>query len=107
MHGYIVAIEENEVVGCIGGACANDVGLIYVFYIKPEMKGKGVGGALLDFLTDYQKEQFSITSQKVHVTTGNRMGIPFYEKNGFKLIKVIPNWIDESKGCENLYRRQV
>lgn len=81
-HGYMVAVEENEVVGCIGGA-------------------------LLDFLTDYQKEQFSITSQEVHVTTGNRMGIPFYEKNGFQLIEVIPNWIDESEGTENLYRRQV
>lgn len=106
-HGYMVAVEENEVVGCIGGACAGDVGFIYVFYVKPEMKGRGIGGGLLDFLTDYQKEQFSITSQEVHVTTGNGMGIPFYEKKGFQLIKVIPNWIDESEGSENLYRRQV
>lgn len=106
-HGYMVAVEENEVVGCIGGACDDDVGFIYVFYVKPEMKGKGIGGALLDFLTDYQKEQFSITSQEVNATTGNRMGIPFYEKNGFQLIEVIPNWIDESEGSENHYRRQV
>lgn len=106
-HGYMVAVEGDEVVGCIGGACAGDVGFIYVFYVKVDRKGQGIGSALLRFLTAYQKEQFAITHQEVSVTTGNKMGIPFYEKKGFQLVEVVPNWIDGSEGTQNHYRRPV
>lgn len=30
-HGYMVAVEEGEIVGCIGGACEDDIGFIYIF----------------------------------------------------------------------------
>lgn len=106
-HGYMVAVEEGEVVGCIGGACEEDIGFIYVFYVKPEKKGKGIGSALLDFFTDYQKKEFGITHQEVSVTTGNKMGIPFYEKNGFQWMEAVPNWMDESEATDSYYRRQV
>ncbi|MDO4779318.1 MAG: GNAT family N-acetyltransferase [Tissierellia bacterium] len=106
-HGYMVAEKDNQVIGCIGGACVGDTGFIYVLYVKPDLKGIGVGSVLLDFLTNYQKEQFGITHQEVNATTDNMMGIPFYEKHGFELLEVVNNWIDESEGTVNHYRRQV
>lgn len=106
-HGYIIAEENQNVVGCIGGAVSNDTGFIYVLYVKLNLKGRGIGSALLTFLTAYQKEHFHIMYQEVNVTTGNDMGIPFYTKHGFQFIEVIPNWIDESEGTENHYRRTI
>lgn len=106
-HGYIIAEENQKVVGCIGGAVSDDTGFIYVLYVKPNLKGRGIGSALLTFLTTYQKEHFNILYQEVNVTTGNDMGIPFYKKHGFQFIEEIPNWIDESEGSVNRYQRTI
>lgn len=105
-------VEGGEVVGCIEGDSIHYVGFIYVLYVKvlyvkPEMKDSGIGSALLDFLADYQKEQYGVSSQEVNATTGNKMGIPFYENKGFRLIEVIPKWIDKSDRTENRYRRDI
>lgn len=104
-HGYMVAEKAGQVLGCIGGACQDKTGLIYVFYVKPDVKGQGVGSALLDFLTAYQQETYGITRQELYATTGNQLGIPFYEKKGFKLLEIIPNWLDAGEGTKNHYGR--
>lgn len=106
-HGYMVAEKDHQVVGCIGGASDEHTGFIYVLYVKPNQKGKGIGNALLDYLTSYQKQHYNITHQEVYATTGNQMGIPFYESHGFKLLEIVPNWIDESAGTQNRYQRLV
>lgn len=67
-------VEGGEVVDCIEGDSIHYVGFIYVLYVKvlyvkPEMKGSGIGSALLDFLADYQKEQYGVSSQEVNATT--------------------------------------
>lgn len=106
-HGYMVAEKDGEIVGCIGGACEDETGFIYVLYVKPSLKGQGIGTALLDGLTHYQKGTYSIRQQDVYVTAGNQMGIPFYEKNGFQCLQTIPNWIDDTEGFQCRYRRLV
>lgn len=106
-HGYMVAHENQKILGCIGGAIDGEIGFIYVLYVDPKHKGQGVGGALLDFLTNHQKENYGITRQEVFVTTGNMMGILFYEKNGFEIVEVVPNWVDKSEGTQNRYQRLV
>ena len=35
------------------------------------------------------------------------MGKPFYEKKGFKIVEVVPNWMDESEGTQDKYQRLV
>lgn len=106
-HGYMVAYEDGRILGCIGGAIEGEIGSIYVLYVDPDHKGQGVGSALLDFLTNYQKENYGITRQEVFVTTGNMMGVPFYEKKGFEFVEVIPNWMDEREGTQDKYQRFV
>ncbi|WP_431804522.1 GNAT family N-acetyltransferase [Halobacillus andaensis] len=51
--GYIVAIDENEVVGAIGGGMIEkDKSEVFVLYLDPDRRGEGIGSKLLKFLTD-------------------------------------------------------
>lgn len=84
-HGYWVAEKEGEVVGCIGGGVdEQNAGHVYVFYVRPDMKRQGVGSALLEAFTTYQKETYGITEQWItSLMEGNLVGQAFYEKSGF------------------------
>lgn len=82
--GYFVAVEENEVIGAIGGGMINQiVGEVFVLYLKPDRRNEGIGTMLLNALTKQQKEEFKATEQWVSVVKGNQKGIPFYEAKGF------------------------
>lgn len=83
-HGYYVAERKGEVIGAIGGGMINEVaGEIYVFYLNPGMRGKGIGTRLLNYFTKIQKYTYGAEEQWVSVAKGNRYGIPFYEAKGF------------------------
>lgn len=83
-HGYMVAEMDGEIVGTIGAGMRNETeGEIYVFYMDPEMRGKGIGSRLLDFCTKIQKHRYNASTQWVSVAKGNMYGIPFYEAKGF------------------------
>jgi GNAT superfamily N-acetyltransferase len=82
-HGYFVAEEEGKVVGAIGGGTTGEaIGEIFVFYIDPNKRGKGIGSKLLNFYTDYQKS-LGINEQWLSAQKDNEKGIPFYEAKGF------------------------
>lgn len=62
----------------------NDItGEVYVFYLKPTMRGRGVGTRLLNYFTKIQKHTYGAQEQWVAVAKGNVYGIPFYEARGF------------------------
>lgn len=83
--GYYVIEVDKEIIGCIGGGVVDDqTGEIYVLYIDPDQKRKGYGSELVHEFTRKQIENYNIKIQNVAVTEGNEMGIPFYEKIGFK-----------------------
>ena len=84
-HGYWVAESDGEVVGCIGGGIdEQNAGHVYVFYVHPDVKRKGIGTALLEAFTTYQKETYRITEQWItSLMEGNRIGQAFYGKSGF------------------------
>ena len=82
--GYIVAVEDGQVIGAIGGGMISDtVSEVYVLYIDPNRRNEGIGTLLLDALTKQQKEQYQAAEQWVSVAKGNDKGIPFYEAKGF------------------------
>ncbi|MEI2369089.1 GNAT family N-acetyltransferase [Niallia circulans] len=71
--GYFVAIDNDEVVGAIGGGMINDTaGEVFVFYISPDRRNEGIGTKLLDVLTKQQKEEFAASEQWVSVAKGNQ-----------------------------------
>ena len=84
-HGYWVAEKDGEVVGCIGGGIdEQNEGHVFVFYVRPDRKRQGIGSALLEAFTTYQKETYGITEQWItSLMEGNRIGQAFYAKNGF------------------------
>jgi len=85
--GWFVALEDNEVVGAIGGGMiAKDVSEIFVLYLHPDRRGEGIGTLLLNALTEVQKKK-GATEQWVSVAKGNQKGIPFYEARGFLFIE--------------------
>lgn len=83
-HGYIVAEANGKVIGVIGGGMIEEnTGEVYVFYLEPTMRGKGVGTRLLNFFTKTQKHKYGAKEQWVAVAKGNNFAIPFYEARGF------------------------
>jgi GNAT superfamily N-acetyltransferase len=84
--GYFVAIENDRVIGAIGGGMISDTsGEVFVLYLDPSRRKEGIGTLLLEALTKQQKEEFHATEQWVSVAKGNDKGIPFYEARGFIL----------------------
>ena len=90
-QGYVVAVTEGgDVLGAAGGGIADGtVGNVYVLYLKLALRGRGIGTALLDFVTEQQKSE-GATEQWVSVTEGNDLGIPFYLSRGFAIRDRVP-----------------
>lgn len=53
-----------------------------MLYLDPAVRARGIGTALLQFVTDQQRG-LGATEQWVSVTEGNELGIPFYRARGF------------------------
>ncbi|WP_231620377.1 GNAT family N-acetyltransferase [Fictibacillus sp. 26RED30] len=82
-HGYFVAKEDGEVVGAIGGGTiGEETGEIFVFYMDPNKRNRGIGSKLLNYYTDYQKN-LGIKEQWLSAQKDNEKAIPFYEAKGF------------------------
>ncbi|TMU87175.1 GNAT family N-acetyltransferase [Bacillus sp. BHET2] len=82
--GYVVAMENDEVIGAGGGGMIGDSdGEIFVLYLDPTRRNEGIGTLLLDVITQQQKEEFKASKQWVSVQQENQKGIPFYEARGF------------------------
>jgi ribosomal protein S18 acetylase RimI-like enzyme len=90
-QGYVVAVSELDLVlGAVGGGVTDHaVGNVYVLYVNPSLRGRGIGTALLDFVTKQQKSE-GATEQWVSVTEGNDLGIPFYVARGFVIRDRVP-----------------
>jgi ribosomal protein S18 acetylase RimI-like enzyme len=62
---------------------------VYVLYLRPALRGRGISTALLDFVTKQQKSA-GAAEQWVSVTDGNDLGIPFYRARGFEVRERVP-----------------
>ncbi|MEV0895808.1 GNAT family N-acetyltransferase [Actinoplanes sp. NPDC049802] len=81
--GYQVAEEDGRVVGAAGGGLtAPGVGELFVLYLDPDERGRGLGTLLLDRITT-QLRELGATEMWVAALEGNELGIPFYEARGF------------------------
>ena len=107
-NGYWLAEEHGRPLGCIGGGMSEDNRAnIYVLYVLPQSQRKGIGHALVQTLTTYQKERFQAKQQAVTVTEGNQNAISFYEKEGFVFELAQENWIDSSQAKDFCYIRNI
>ena len=90
-QGYVVAVAgDGEVLGAAGGGVSDGtVGQVHVLYLRMNLRGRGIGTALLEFVTDRQR-QAGAREQWVSVTEGNELGIPFYRARGFVVRDRVP-----------------
>jgi len=70
--------EENEVVLGFVSMLDNEIGGLF---IQPSHHGKGIGTQLVDYVHQFHEEL------EVEVFENNEIGIPFYNKYGFELLK--------------------
>jgi len=83
-NGYYISEEHGKVTGVIGGGMIDETTAeVYVFYIDPSLRGKGIGTRLLNYFTKIQKHTYGANEQWVAVAKGNNYAIPFYETRGF------------------------
>lgn len=107
-NGYWLAEKDGQALGCIGGGMSEDgTANIYVLYVLPQAQRQGIGHALVQTLTDYQKAEYQAEKQAVTVTEGNKIGIPFYEKEGFGFESITGNWLDSSQARDLHYIRNI
>lgn len=90
--GYQVVEESGRVLGAAGGGMTGPgVGELFVIYLDPNERDRGLGTLLLDRVT----AQISATGAKemwVSVAPGNQRGIPFYEARGFTPIEQVKTY---------------
>jgi len=90
--GWLVASDDGAVVGAGGGGIVGSgVGEIFVLYLDPARRRKGIGTLLLEAITQQQLAQ-GACEQWVSVARENEKGLPFYEAQGFRVAGERPAW---------------
>ena len=80
---YIVAKENNEVVGFAGISTCLDEATLNNIGVKKSCRGRGIGGELLESLIDLCGD-LHMRTFTLEVDTENAPAIHLYEKFGFK-----------------------
>ena len=80
---YIVAKENNEVVGFAGISTCLDEATLNNIVVKKSCRGRGIGGELLESLIDLCGD-LHMRTFTLEVDTENAPAIHLYEKFGFK-----------------------
>ncbi|MEV6345423.1 GNAT family N-acetyltransferase [Actinoplanes sp. NPDC051851] len=87
--GYQVAEEDGRIVGVTGGGMKDPTtGEVFVLYLEPGQRGRGLGTLLLDAVTDRLREA-GAKEQWVSVFLGNQKGIAFYRARGFRPVETV------------------
>ncbi len=87
--GYQVVTVLGEVLGAAGGGMTGErVGELFVLYLDPDHRGRGLGTALLDRVTE-QLREVGAEEMWVSVVPGNELAVPFYKARGFEPVEVV------------------
>ena len=88
--GYQVVEEDGRVLGAAGGGMtAPGVGELFVLYLDPAERRRGLGTLLLDRVAG-QLTEAGAGELWVSVVVGNDLGIPFYRACGFEQVEKRP-----------------
>ncbi|MEM2633527.1 MAG: ribosomal protein S18-alanine N-acetyltransferase, partial [Nitrososphaerota archaeon] len=95
--GFLIAKINDHIVGYIIGIIEKNIGTIVSIAVKKDYRKKGIGKKLLDSIIEYFKSR-NVSLVNLQVRIDNYEAISFYEKNGFKKVKVLKNYY--SDGCD-------
>lgn len=82
---YIVATEENVIVGYAGIALAGDVADIHTLTVIPSHRRQGIASELLTQLEEWAIEK-QVVALMLEMREGNVQAQPLYEKRGYSTI---------------------
>lgn len=97
---FLVACEQNRLLGYAGVYCAADEGEITNVAVAQGARRRGVGGALLKTLIGMLADR-QIRRVVLEVRTSNRPAICLYEQNGFVVAGTRKNFYE--KPVEDAY----
>ncbi len=80
---FFVCQNQNELLGYVGISAILDEGYITNIAVFPEYRKSGVGSSLLEYLSDFAKEN-SLSFISLEVRESNLSAISLYQKFGFK-----------------------
>ena len=92
---YIVAKENNEVVGFAGISTCLDEATLNNIVVKKSCRGRGIGGELLESLIDLCGD-LHMRTFTLEVDTENAPAIHLYEKFGFKNLGIRKKYYNRS-----------
>ncbi len=93
---YIVAKENNEVVGFAGISTCLDEATLNNIVVKKSCRGRGIGGELLESLIDLCGD-LHMRIFTLEVDTENAPAIHLYEKFGFKNLGIRKKYYNGSR----------
>ncbi|CAB4665127.1 unannotated protein [freshwater metagenome] len=82
---YIVACEEQEIVGYAGIAITQDVADIHTLTVDPKYRRRGIGNELLRKIEDWAIDRGAL-SLMLEMRVGNSQAQPLYEAAGYQSI---------------------
>ena len=88
---YLVALDENDLIGYAGIAIAGDVADIHTLSIVPTHRNRGIASEMLRQLESWAMEK-GIHAFMLEMREGNAEAQPLYEKHGYSIVSRRDNY---------------
>ncbi len=88
---YIVALDDNEIIGYAGIALAGDVADIHTLTVLPAFRRRGIASHMLKELEEWATQK-GIANFMLEMREGNAEAQPLYEKYGYQVISRRDNY---------------
>ena len=99
---FVVATEDDEIIGFCHGVCQDDEGYVLRLYVDPDRQGRGIGTALHERLRDDLLD-FNMRRMKAIVLADNEAGNAFYEGLDFEKTDEGSVELGGERYAENVY----
>jgi len=97
-----VAKIDNHLAGYAVIFLRKDYARIYSIAINPDYNGKGIGNLLMKHIIAKHSDKKYIS---LEVRSDNTRAIKLYEKFGFKVVKILPEYYDD--GCSGYKMKKI
>jgi ribosomal-protein-alanine N-acetyltransferase len=88
---YIVATQNNEIVGYAGIALAGNVADIHTLTVIPAHRKQGIATSMLDQLEEWGRAR-NVDAFMLEMREGNVEAQPLYEKRGYSIVSRRDNY---------------
>ena len=88
---YIVALDDNEIIGYAGIALAGDVADIHTLTVLPAFRRRGIASHMLKELEEWATHK-GVANFMLEMREGNAEAQPLYEKYGYQVISRRDNY---------------